>query len=236
MGWLTGLLTGGSDEIGWDDLVRRCVGTIAGVAHHGARGAVAFPAEVSVLVAVPAASVEVVQSFVDDLGFDREVGAALANRFDVAVAELPVRQYNVIAAERVAVTATEAAPRSWQLTIEGGDLDGHMLSLPPGTSDLSFGRGEWHGGDQQVRNDLVVCERTEFVSRRAGRLFRAGHHLELAALDQGDLLLVRRPTGDVLRPARTARGRVLVRAGDVIELADGNGATVRLHARRVVAS
>jgi len=235
MGWLTSLLRGGGDEVGWDDLVRRVVDRLATVAHYGARGQVTFPAEIAIELGVPEASVGIVQSFVDDPRFDREVGAALANRCDTAQDALPAREYSVAAAPRVAVTLREATVKAWELAIEGGDLDGRALALPGTAAELAFGRGEWHGSAGELRNDLVVCERTEFVSRRAGRLFRAGHHLEVAALDQGDLLLVRRPGGEAVRPARTARGRAVVRAGDVIELAGGDGGAVRLHVRRVAA-
>jgi hypothetical protein len=64
-------------------------------------------------------------------------------------------------------------------------------------------------------------------------MYRVGHQLEVTALDQGDLLVVRRSTGEALRPARTARGRVTVRAGDAIELGDGKDAVVRLVVHRV---
>jgi hypothetical protein len=72
----------------------------------------------------------------------------------------------------------------------------------------------------------VICEHTEFVSRRAGRLYRAGHLLEVTSLDQGDQLIVKRASGEAVRPSRTARGRAVVRPGDAIELTDGRtGAT-----------
>ena len=107
-----------------------------------------------------------------------------------------------------------------------------MEMTPPAWSELAFGRGAWHGADHGARNDLVVCERTEFVSRRAGRLYRAGHQLEVAALDQGDQLVVRRASGDAIRPSRTARGRAVVGAGDAIELGDGRGGSMRLVVER----
>jgi ERCC4-type nuclease len=117
--------------------------------------------------------------------------------------------------------------------IAGGDLDGRVLDLPVRWSELAFGRGPWHGTDQAVQNDLIVADTTEFVSRRAGRLFRAGVLLEVASLDQGDELVVKRKGGEAVRPARTARGRVVLRAGDAIELGNGRGAAVRLVVERV---
>ena len=229
MGWLTGLFRGGQDEVGWDDLITRTVDRLAALAHAGARGQTVFAAEVHVTLAVPATSVEVVRGFVDDPRFDREVGAALANRTDLPVGELPLRDYAVVAGERASVTVAERAPRPWQLAIEGGDLTGQVLALPAGVAELTFGRAS-RAGEGAV--DLVVCAQTGFVSRRAGALHRSGHRLEVAALDQGDLLLVRRADGEVVRPARTARGRVLVREGDAIELSDGRTDAIRLLVRR----
>lgn len=228
MGWLSDLLRGGADELGWDDLIRRVAEAIAGRRQYGARGEIVFPMEVSVRITVGRGSVEVVQGFVDRPELDREVGAALANQFDVALDQLPTREYVVSAADRTTITVADGAPRAWQLVIDGGDLHGRVLTLPAGWSELAFGRGEWHGTDRAVRNDLVVCERTEFVSRRAGRLFRAGHLLEVAAVDQGDQLAVRRASGELVRPARTARGRVAMKSGDSLELTDGGSATIRL--------
>jgi hypothetical protein len=232
MGWLTSLLRGGEGEVGWDDLVKRAVDAMAPLGHHGARGERVFPSDVLVVVTVPERSVEVARGFADDPRFDREVAASLANRCDVAVAELPLREYRVAAGERLDVAVTEQAPRPWELAIEGGDLAGRVHPIPTGAMHVTFGRGAWHGPDGGVRNDLVVCERTAFVSRRAGALHRAGPHLEVASLDQGDLLLVRRPEGEVVRPARTSRGRVALRPGDAIELSDGREESVRLIARR----
>jgi hypothetical protein len=231
MSWLSGLL-GGGDEVGWDDLLTLAVDKLAALAHHGARGAVVFADEVQLALTVPAGSVAVARTFVEDPRFDREVGAALANRCDVPAADLPVRGYQVTAGERLAVTVTEQRPRRWELAVEGGDRGGLVLPLPAGTGELTFGRGEWHGPEGHVRNDLVVCDATTFVSRRAGVLHRAGNHLEVAAYDQGDLLVVRRADGEVVRPARTARGRAVVKPGDTIELSDGREAVVRLVARR----
>ena len=137
------------------------------------------------------------------------------------------------AADRTAVTAGEGSPKTWRLAIAGGDLDGQTLALPAGWTELAFGRGPWHGADHGARNDLVVCEKTEFVSRRAGRLFRAGHQLEVSSLDQGDELVVRRASGEAIRPARTARGRATVKTGDAIELGDGRGTIIKLALERL---
>lgn len=233
MGWLSDLWKGGSNELGWDDLVRRVVDGVAALRRYGARGEAVFPAEVTVRITVGEGSVQTVQGFVDRPELDREIDAALQNRCDVSAEDLPRREYVVSPADRTSVTLVEGTPKRWQLVVEGGDLDGRTLVLAPGWTEVAFGRGEWHGGDQHARNDLVVCEKTEFVSRRAGRLYRVGNHLEVAALDQGDLLLVRRADGETVRPARTARGRIAVRTGDAIELADGRGGCVRLIVQRV---
>jgi hypothetical protein len=233
MGWLSDLLRGGGDELGWDDLVRRVVDAIVALRQYGPRGEVAFPADVVVRITVPEGGVAIVQGFIDRPELDREVVAALANRCDVAAGALPAREYVVGVADRASVIASEGAPKAWRFAITGGDLDGRTLALPATWSELAFGRGLWHGADHGARNDLVVCDRTEFVSRRAGRLFRAGHQLEVISLDQGDELVVRRASGEALRPARTARGRATLKPGDAIELGDGRGNSLRLVLERV---
>ncbi len=232
MGWLSELLRGGSGELGWDDLIRQIVDALAALRRYGPRGEAAFPADAVVRITVPEGGASVVQGFLDRPELDREVAAALANRCDVAADALPAREYVVSVADRASVTASEGAPRTWRVTIAGGDLDGATLELPASWSELGFGRGAWHGADHGARNDLVVCERTEFVSRRAGRLYRAGHQLEVASLDQGDELVVRRASGEAIRPARTARGRAIVRPDDAIELGDGRGGGLRLVVQR----
>jgi hypothetical protein len=235
MGWFSDLLRGGTGELGWDDLIRTVVDELGKLKRYGARGEVVFPMEVVVRITVGEGSVEVVRGFVDRPELDREVAAALANRCDVAIDQLPRCEYLVSPADRTTISVAEGAPRAWQLVVEGGDRSGTTLTLPAGWSEAAFGRGAWHGTDQHARNDLIVCEHTEFVSRRAGRLYRAGHLIEVASLDQGDQLVVKRATGEAVRPARTARGRVSVRPGDAIELSDGRAGTVRLVVHRVVA-
>lgn len=232
MGWFSDLLRGGRSELGWDDLVRGIVDAIASLRRYGPRGEAAFPPDVLVRIAVPEGGAAIIQGFLDRPDLDREVAAGLANRCDASPAALPARDYVVAIAARASITATEGAPRPWRLVIAGGDLDGQILALPAGWSELAFGRGPWHGADHGARNDLVVCERTAFVSRRAGRLIRVGHQLEVASLDQGDELVVRRASGEAIRPARTARGQAAVGTGDAIELGDGRGQTLRLIVQR----
>jgi hypothetical protein len=232
MGWLS-KLRGGGDELGWDDLVRRIVEAVSALRQYGPRGEVVFPDDIAIRITAPENTAAVVQGFLDRPELDREVVAAVANRCDVAVDTVPAREYLVEAGDRVEVTATAGAPKTLRFTVTGGDLDGTVLALPPGWSELAFGRGPWHGGDHGARNDLVICEKTEFVSRRAGRLYRAGNQVEVVSLDQADELVVRRASGETVRPARTARGRALVKAGDAIELGDGRNNLVKLVLERV---
>lgn len=222
MGWLSDLLRGGGDELGWDDLIRRIVEAIAPLKVYGPKGEPTFPDEVIVRITVAEGSRAVIQGFIDKPELDREAGAALANKCDVAPQLLPTREYVVSSADRTSIIATEGAPRPWKVTITGGDTDG-VVPLPASWDELQFGRGA---------NDIKVCEKTEFVSRRAGKLYRAGHQLEVASLDQGDELVVRRESGETARPSRTARGRAVVKAGDTIELGDGRGGVVKLTVTR----
>lgn len=222
MGWLSDLLRGGGDELGWDDLIRQIVEAIAPLKVYGPKGEPTFPDEVIVRITVAEGARGVIQGFIDKPELDREVGAVLANKCDVAVQLLPMREYVVSAADRTSIIATEGAPRPWRIAITGGDAD-DTVTLPTSWDELQFGRGA---------NDIKVCDKTEFVSRRAGKLFRAGHQLEVASLDQADELIVRRASGETVRPSRTARGRAVVKAGDSIELGDGRGGIVKLTVTR----
>lgn len=232
MGWLSDLLRGGDDELGWDDLIRRTVEAVAKLRTYGPKGEPVFPEDVIVRITVPEGGAAIVQGFIDRPDLDREVAAALANKCDVATDALPAREYIVSVADRASITASEGTAKTWRLVIAGGDRDAQTLELPASWTELAFGRGPWHGADHGAKNDLVVCDKTEFVSRRAGRLYRAGHQLEVAALDQADELVVRRASGETVRPARTARGRAIVKPGDTIELGDGKGSALRLHVQR----
>jgi len=218
VGWLSDLLRGGGDELGWDDLIRRIVEAISPLKVYGPKGEPTFPDEVVVRITVAEGSRAVIQGFIDKPELDREVGAALANKCDVAVQQLPTREYVISAADRTSIVATEGASRPWKLTITGGDADTTIV-LPASWDELQLGRGT---------NDIKVCDKTEFVSRRAGKLYRAGHQLEVASLDQGDELVVRRESGETVRPSRTSRGRAVVKAGDTIELGDGRGGVVKM--------
>src|SRR5689334_718347 len=114
MGWLSDLLRGGDDELGWDDLIRRTVDEIARLRTYGRKGDTVFPEDVIVRITVPEGASAVVQGFIDKPELDREVGAALANKCDVAVDALPSREYLVSVADRASVTASEGVAKSWR--------------------------------------------------------------------------------------------------------------------------
>lgn len=231
MRWLRSLVKGGADELGWDDWVRRVARAVGATAHFGARGAVSFPPEVEVEIVAPTAGAGAARGFLNRPAFDRAVAAELENRWDCPASELPFRSYQVVEGEGLRVSArasAEAGEARWALTIEGGDRDGETLSIPPGRAEVRFGRGAWHGGDRQVKNDLAIADEAAFVSRRAGRLVAAGHGWEVESLDQGDLLAVERSGGESLRPARSASGRAALGAGDALELSDGGELKIRL--------
>src|SRR5688572_23902673 len=138
MGWLSDLLRGGGDELGWDDLVRRIVDAIVELRQYGPRGEVAFPDDIAIRITAPENSAAVAQGFLDRPELDREVVAAVANRCDVLPDAVPAREYLVSAGDRISVTATAGAPKTMRFSISGGDLDGQALVLPAGWSELAF--------------------------------------------------------------------------------------------------
>ena len=220
---LKSLLGGVMDgELGHPDLLRKVVDGIAKLKRHADRGVEVLPPEVEVHVTVGEGSVQVIERFVNDPEFDREVEAALRNRLVRAREDrMPVRRYFVKAGKRTQVTVKESPPRAYTLRIDSGDRAGATVSLPGEKRVFLVGRGAWHGDEQQVANDIVVSDGERAISRRAARLHRAGGHFELEALDQSEALLVTRPDGQHLRPALAAAGRVPVHLGDVIEFTDG---------------
>jgi len=228
MTFLPRFLRGGRDELGFDDLVARAVDAAYEHGHRGERGRMTFPSAVTIRFEAKDASVEVVRRFVHAPEFDGKVAAALANRADTAVSDLPEREYVVAVGASTRVAATAVTPRPHVLRIRGGDRDGVSTTVASVTRELRFGRGSIHGVDRGVPNDLVLCESAEFVSRRAGRIFVIGSRLEVESLDQGDTLVVRRASGEAIRPARTAKGRVALTAGDAIELPDGRGNAIAI--------
>jgi len=216
------ILTGGASELGQRDLLRRVVDEILKLRSHGDLGLEVLPAEVEVHIGVAEGSVQVLERFVQHPAFDKEVGAMLLNRLvRLQEDQLPVRHYVIGPAERTSVEVKERPARPFLLRLQGGDRDGIVIPLPAARRDFLLGRGQWHGDDQLVANDVVVAEGERAVSRRAARLHRSGAFFELEAVDQREALSVLRPDGERLRPYLSASGRVPVHAGDVIEFTDG---------------
>jgi hypothetical protein len=217
------VLDGGRGEMSRDNLVRLVVDRVLGLREYGRHGEHALPPEVVVRLVAPGDRVAVLQGFVDEAAFDREVEDELCNRLvDAARDALPLRLYTVEAGDETGITVTgRRTAVAIRLAIAGGDRDGAVLVVPPGQRSLKMGRGASHGPDPQIRNDLVLSEADAFVSRRAGRLRRTGATLEVESLDQGECLVVCREDGSRIRPYNTPAGWVRVRSGDTIELNDG---------------
>src|SRR5947199_3305836 len=171
-------------ELGQPDLLRRVTEGITALARHSGRGLPVLPPEVEVHVKVGKGSVQVIEQFVQDPAFDREVEARVLNELVRLRPEgLPVRRYVVEAAERTSVEVREAPKRRFRLRIQGGDRDGATITLPPTRRHYLVGRGDWHGHEQHVANDVVLCASGKAISRRAARLHRAPSGLELESLD-----------------------------------------------------
>ena len=137
MGWLSDLLRGGDDELGWDDLVRRTVEEVAKLRSYGQRGETVFPEGVIVRITATEGSAAIVHGFIDRPELDREVGAALANKCDVTTDALPSREYIVSVADRASVTASEDAfsQAFWSRSLGGSVPLGpiHVLTGRPAT-------------------------------------------------------------------------------------------------------
>jgi hypothetical protein len=217
-------------ELGQPDLLRRVTEGITALARHAGKGTPVLPPEVEVRIQVGKGSVQVIEQFVQDPAFDREVEARVLNELVKLRPEgLPVRRYVVEPGERTSIEVKESPRRRYQLRIQGGDRDGVTITLPPNRRHYLLGRGDWHGEEQQVANDVVLSQADKAISRRAARLHRSTAGLELESLDQQQALIVERPTGEKLRPALAASGRVPLSSGDRIEFTDGNQPILTVH-------
>jgi hypothetical protein len=210
------------EELGQPDLLRRVTEGIVALARHADRGLPVLPPEVEVRIKVREGGVQVIDRFVQDPAFDREVEARVLNELvRLRPDGLPVRRYVVEPGEKTAVEVREAPLRRFRLRIQGGDRDGAAVTLPATRRQYLLGRSDWHGDEMQVANDVVLCETERAISRRAARLHRSAAGLELESLDQREAVVMQRPDGERLRPALTATGRVPVGPGDRIEFTDG---------------
>lgn len=210
------------EELGQPDLLRRVTEGIVALARHADRGLPVLPPEVEVRIKIGEGGTQTIERFVQDPAFDREVEARVLNELvRLRPDGLPVRRYIVETGEKNSVEVKEAPLRRFRLRIQGGDRDGAAITLPPQRRQYLLGRGDWHGDEMQVANDVVLSESERAVSRRAARLHRSAAGLELESLDQREALIVEKQDGDRLRPALTASGRVPLAFGDRVEFTDG---------------
>ena len=217
------------EELGQPDLLRRVTQGIVALARHADRGLPVLPPEVEVRIRVGDGGTQTIERFVQDPAFDREIEARVLNELvRLRPDALPVRRYVVEAGERNAIEVKEAPLRRFRLRIQGGDRDGAAITLPPSRRQYLLGRGDWHGEEMQVANDVVLSENERAVSRRAARLHRSAAGLELESLDQREALVVEKQDGERVRPALTSSGRVPLAAGDRIEFTDGKQAVVTI--------
>lgn len=224
VGRIKGALSGGEEELGREDLLRKVEDGLLALRRHGAGGREVFPPGVRVTVTVAEGSVHTLRTFVEEPTFERELEARLRNRL-VAPGPLPARRYvfEAGAAPRVEVQEDDSLLLA-VLVVEGGDADGSRVVVDLGRKEIRLGRGRWHAeaqGDQRLLNDLVVTEEARFVSRAAAVIRRVGSLLELEPRAQGDFLLVIQKDGNQVRPALTASGKVRLQPGDRLDFHDG---------------
>lgn len=228
--------TGHVDPDGLDEATLRqtIVERILMMRQRGPMGIDQLPRVIEVTVEVADdRSVDVVRGYVDDPGFDDEIGAALANRLVGVGASVPMRLFTVGRATSTRVTVKEADGGAWaRVRIEGGDRDGTVVDIAGDRPRYHLGRGDWHGDGEAPANDIVLSKNDRFVSRRAAVLRRAGSGLEIASLDQGEFLIVVRPNGQRLRPTHARTGRIRIGIGDALELTDGGRQRIVAHLER----
>ena len=112
-------------ELGQPDLLRRVTEGITALARHAGKGLPVLPPEVEVHIKVGKGSVQVIEQFVQDPAFDREVEARILNELvRLRPDGLPVRRYVVEPGDRTSVEVREAPRRRYRLRIQGGDRDG----------------------------------------------------------------------------------------------------------------
>jgi hypothetical protein len=224
-----GLGQASADELSQPDLLRKVTDEFVRLARHDERGVPLLPKEAEVHIRVGAGSVQVIERFVEDPSFDRELEARLLNELVRLQPEaLPLRRYVVEAADTTSVEVRELKPRRYRLRIEGGDRDGARFPLPQGRRDFLLGRGEWHGDDPGSVNDVVLSESEKAVSRRAARLHRGSAGLEIEARAHRAGRGVGRPHRERVRPVLSANGRVVIGTEDVIEFTDGKQPVLRV--------
>jgi hypothetical protein len=208
----------GDSELGRDDLLRQIADGVGKLSRFGAKGVRLFPEEVRVQVAVGDGATAVVDQLLRDSSFDLELESRLANQFPDREGSFPLRSYEVQAGSRNQVHVAEAQQSTVVLRFDEGDQSGATIPAPVGRKLLYAGRGPWHGPGEDLRNDIILTHKLQWVPRRALRLERRGSVFIVHPLDIDDAVEVVRPDGGRVRPARMPKGTAELRLGDRLEL------------------
>lgn len=212
-------------------LRQRVADGIVALRQYDRHGHGTLPPAVEVVVTVGEASQQVARRFVDDPGFDAEVGAQVQNALAPLSGPLPHRTYRVERGERsgVAVRECSDAVLAW-LHVEGDPA--RACPWRAERTELYLGRGRWHGAEGGRPNDLQLAER--FVSRAAAVLRRAGTAFTVEpSPGQAAFLAILRADGRRVRPGLdTVEAGARLAPGERIELSDGAGQAVVLRLDR----
>jgi hypothetical protein len=209
-----------------EDLGGRVVTAVQRLGHRDVYGQEVFPQTVDVVLRVRRGSPEAVSRIVSSDDFQREVERRLRNDLVRASREaLPQLSYRVEAGDRDEVLASAgAAQGGLVLWLPEPEADcpwrwrERVLQLHDERSAWRLGRGDWHGRDRKVPNDLALPGSASFVARACLRLRRRGARLELKPEAGEETYVQVRGRSGLLRQPEPYSGWTRLQPGDSIQL------------------